>query len=71
MKNCIRIKSRFEVKIHKLSRLKIEQWTPHNRALECLVYRPVVADTYHFDEERDLDSDPHLGDADPQPLLRS
>ncbi len=28
----------------------------------------MVADSYHFDEERD--PDPHYGDADPQPCLR-
>jgi hypothetical protein len=51
-------------------RLKIES---------CRVYRTVVADSHHLDEEQDVDPepqgtekldlihDPHLSDADPQP----
>ncbi len=34
------------------------------------VYGPVVADFHHFDEEQDLDPDPHLSEKlDPDPHL--
>jgi hypothetical protein len=43
----------------KACRLKMELWW---------VYRPVVADSLHFEEELDLDPDPHLSEKlDPDP----
>jgi hypothetical protein len=50
------------VKIHELSRLKIEVYR-QNGSLEGLytkVYRPVVADLHHLHEEQDPDPDPQL-----------
>ncbi len=34
-----------------------------DRAVEC---RPVVADSHHFDEEQDLDPDPHYSEKSDQ-----
>jgi hypothetical protein len=67
----IKVKSRIriciKVKIRELLRLKIELWRAvdaHIGDVEIQmepwsVCRPVVADSHHFDEEQDLDPDPH------------
>jgi hypothetical protein len=68
---CIKVESwiriRIKVEIQKFQRLKIEPWTLTMEAWRFKmepwrVYRPVVADSYHYEEELDPDSDPHLSE---------
>jgi hypothetical protein len=40
--------------------LTIEAWMLKMES--CRVYRPVVEDSHHFDEEQDTDTDPHPHD---------
>ncbi len=47
------IRIRIKVKIEKLQRLKIEPWMLAMKVWR--VFRPVVADSHHFDEEQDPD----------------
>ncbi len=74
----IRVKSwiriRIKSEIQKLYRPKIEPWRAvdaHNGGLEAQyealeIYRSVVTDSDHFEEELDQDPYRHQNDADPQ-----
>ncbi len=62
MKSWIRI--RFKVNIPGFMRLKMGLWALTMEAWRLKmnpkrICRPVVADSHHFDEELDLDPDPH------------